>query len=105
MHVEGCDSQYSLISFTWQCMKFILISETLCTSDVQGLSSLRNVMAPKIVVAQKMAETFSSMPLDEWTHFSSLSALLGTPGQANYAAANLQINEFSHQQEGSGKPV
>jgi len=73
--------------------------------NVQGLSSLRIVMAPKIVVAQKMFKTFATIPLGKWTHFSSLSALLGTPGQANYAAANLQINEFSHQQQGSGKPI
>jgi hypothetical protein len=60
-------------------------------------------MASKLMIANTMASAFSPQPIQQWTMFSSLSALVGTPGQANYAAANLQINEFSKSQEQMGE--
>ena len=59
-------------------------------------------MAPKSIAARGMITAFASIPVHQWNMFSSLSAFLGTPGQANYVAANLQINEVSHQQCGKG---
>lgn len=72
---------------------------------MQDVSSLRVVMAPKIIAARGMITAFASVPVHQWNMFSSLSALLGTPGQANYVAANLQINEVSHQQHGKGRSL
>ena len=60
-------------------------------------------MAPKSIVAQQMMMAFAPIPIRQWNIFSSLSALLGTPGQANYVAANLQLNEISQQQHGKGE--
>ena len=60
-------------------------------------------MAPKSIVAKRMMMAWASTPIHQWNMFSSLSALLGTPGQANYVAANLQVNEISHQHHVKGK--
>lgn len=60
-------------------------------------------MAPKTVAARAMTEAFLAQPILQWTMFSSLTALVGTPGQANYAAANLQLNELSRIQHNSGE--
>ena len=60
---------------------------------MQDVASMRLVMAPKSIVAKEMINNFAPIPVHQWNMFSSLSALLGTPGQANYVVANLQINE------------
>lgn len=70
---------------------------------LQDVASLRLVMAPKSIVAKEVINKLAPIPVHQMNMFSSLSALLGTPGQANYVIANLQINEVSHQQHGKGK--
>ena len=47
------------------------------------------VLKPKIDGSKNLDEVFSHQPLDFFIMFSSLSAVIGNPGQANYSAANL----------------
>jgi surfactin synthase thioesterase subunit len=49
---------------------------------------LRRVMRPKLDVAVHLHELTRELNLTEFILFSSASACLGSPGQANYAAAN-----------------
>lgn len=61
----------------------------------QTLARLRRVVAPKLHAAQGVVGVTWGMPLAVVSLFSSLSALLGTPGQANYAAGNAALNQLS----------
>ena len=50
--------------------------------------SFEEVMQPKVVGSWLLHKLTESMDLDFFILFSSLSSLMGMPGQANYAAAN-----------------
>ena len=54
--------------------------------------SLEKVLKPKIDGSKNLDEVFLSNELDFFIMFSSLSAVVGNPGQANYAAANMVSN-------------
>lgn len=71
---------------------------------MQSWKSVRAATTPKLVAAQKLAAASAAEPVESWAHFSSLSALLGTAGQANYAAANAQLNTWADVQQNSGDP-
>ncbi|KAI0551296.1 putative hybrid NRPS/PKS enzyme [Xylaria curta] len=53
-----------------------------------SFESLQRVMKPKVLGSLHLDEIFSTQPLDFFIMFSSLSAVVGMPSQANYAAAN-----------------
>ena len=46
------------------------------------------VLSPKVTGAWNLHQATRALPLDFFVMFSSIAALLGAPGQANYAAAN-----------------
>ncbi|OUS03282.1 hypothetical protein A9Q81_07830 [Gammaproteobacteria bacterium 42_54_T18] len=54
----------------------------------QDMASFDKVMLPKLVGAWNLHTATQNLPLDFFVLFSSLSSLLGAPGQSNYAAAN-----------------
>ncbi|KAL9630422.1 MAG: hypothetical protein Q9164_006425 [Protoblastenia rupestris] len=54
--------------------------------------SFDRVLKPKIDGSKNLDEVFSHQNLDFFIMFSSLSAVIGNPGQANYSAANLVCN-------------
>jgi acyl transferase domain-containing protein len=56
--------------------------------EKQSPSRFDAVLKPKVDGAWNLHTALESAPLDFFVCFSSASALLGTPGQANYAAAN-----------------
>ena len=68
----------------------------------QNAQGMRAAAAPKLVAAQRLAHASSGEPVQACTLYSSLSALLGTAGQANYAAANAQLNTWAELQQSSG---
>jgi KR domain/Phosphopantetheine attachment site len=50
---------------------------------------------PKIVGAMNLHSVLSSTPLDFFIMTSSVSGILGTPGQSNYAAANSYLDSLA----------
>src|SRR5262249_3095213 len=54
------------------------------------------VLAPKVVGLEHLDEASSEVPLDFFVLCSSLSAVTGNVGQADYAAANAYLDAFAH---------
>lgn len=50
---------------------------------------------PKVVGAQNLHSVLASTPLDFFLMTSSVSGILGTPGQSNYAAANAYLDALA----------
>lgn len=68
----------------------------------QTAASLRQVFAPKLAVMLSVQSLAAAQPVVNVNLFSSVSAFLGSPGQANYAAANLALGAWSQTLQGSG---
>ena len=58
------------------------------TLQKQTLAGVRAVFAAKLVSMQRLGGAFTGQPIAQQLLFSSVAALLGSPGQANYSAAN-----------------
>jgi acyl transferase domain-containing protein/acyl carrier protein len=63
------------------------------------------VLAPKATAGWLLDRLTRTLPLDFFALFSSASALLGSPGQANYAAANAFLDGLAHQRRAAGLPA
>jgi acyl transferase domain-containing protein/surfactin synthase thioesterase subunit/acyl carrier protein/NAD(P)-dependent dehydrogenase (short-subunit alcohol dehydrogenase family) len=72
----------------------------------QTPSTFRTVAHPKVVGARQIVDTLShASPVEQLVYFSSLSSHLGTPGQANYAAANSVLDEMARSSRAMGQPA
>jgi len=58
-------------------------------------SEVENVLRPKVSGLCNLDEATKSLPLDYFILFSSVAAVFGNPGQADYAAGNSFMNGFS----------
>ena len=73
------------------------------TLPKQSLALLRVVAAPKLDGIMRLCAVLGhGTPLDGVALFSSTAALLGPPGQGNYAAANAQLNVWSLATQSAG---
>jgi NAD(P)-dependent dehydrogenase (short-subunit alcohol dehydrogenase family)/acyl carrier protein len=63
------------------------------------------VTAPKIEGTWNLHMLTQQMPLDFFILFSSVTALLGTPGQGNYAAANAFLDALAQYRHALGQPA
>ncbi|MGO8940480.1 MAG: SDR family NAD(P)-dependent oxidoreductase, partial [Mycobacterium sp.] len=61
--------------------------------------------APKVHGAWHLHRATTDQPLDWFCSFSSAAALLGSPGQGAYAAANSWLDGFTHWRRAQGLPA
>ncbi|MEM9488322.1 MAG: type I polyketide synthase, partial [Myxococcota bacterium] len=66
---------------------------------------LRTALDPKVRGTCNLDALTRNDPLDLFVLFSSSSALLGSPGQANYAAANAFLDAFAWHRRANGRPA
>jgi NAD(P)-dependent dehydrogenase (short-subunit alcohol dehydrogenase family) len=65
----------------------------------------QSVMAAKVSGALALDAHVQGGDLDFLVYYSSAAGVLGTPGQANYAAANAMLDALSHSQRARGIPA
>jgi NAD(P)-dependent dehydrogenase (short-subunit alcohol dehydrogenase family)/acyl carrier protein len=68
----------------------------------QTPESFRRVMAAKVAGAWDLHQRTQSHPLDFFLLYSSAASLIGSAGQANYAAANAFLDALAHYRRSRG---
>jgi acyl transferase domain-containing protein len=71
----------------------------------QSWDRFARVLAPKVAGAWNLHRLSQSRPVDCFILFSSITSLLGSPGQGNYAAANAFLDGLAHARRAQGLPA
>jgi acyl transferase domain-containing protein/NADPH:quinone reductase-like Zn-dependent oxidoreductase/NAD(P)-dependent dehydrogenase (short-subunit alcohol dehydrogenase family)/acyl carrier protein len=69
------------------------------------LESIQRVLSPKIAGCILLHQLTQNRSLDFFVLFSSISALIGNPGQGSYAAANSFLDSFCHYRQSLQLPA
>ncbi len=105
---EALNEAYRSVSGDIPALKGVIHGAMVLDDDfLQSLSPERmeKVLAPKVRGAWNLHQLTLEMPLAFFFSFSSVSSLIGNPGQANYVAANCFLDVFSHYRQGLGLPA
>lgn len=70
-----------------------------------ALEQLDKAMLPKTLGAWNLHSATADMPIDFFVLFSSVAAMIGSPGQANYAAGNATLDALAHFRRSQGLPA
>jgi acyl transferase domain-containing protein/NADPH:quinone reductase-like Zn-dependent oxidoreductase/acyl carrier protein len=73
--------------------------------DDMDAAQLESVMAPKAYGALNLAQALGARPLDFFVFYSSLAAVVGSPGQSNYCAANGLLDGLAQMLRARGTPA
>lgn len=73
--------------------------------DRMDAPSLERVLAPKLAGAWHLHEATRHLPLNAFVLYSSISVVLGTPGQGNYVAANAGLEGLARLRRSLGLPA
>ncbi|MBE9080311.1 SDR family NAD(P)-dependent oxidoreductase, partial [Romeria aff. gracilis LEGE 07310] len=71
----------------------------------QSWEKFARVMAAKVQGSWHLHQLTLDWPLDRFVLFSSAASLLGSAGQANYAAANAFMDASAHHRRSQGRPA
>ena len=71
----------------------------------QTSDRFQKVMAPKVEGAWNLHQFTKNIPIDFFVVFSSTASLVGTPGQANHAAANAFLDQLAYYRQQCGLPA
>jgi acyl transferase domain-containing protein/NADPH:quinone reductase-like Zn-dependent oxidoreductase/SAM-dependent methyltransferase/acyl carrier protein len=86
-----------------------LIHSAMVLDDVKIIhlnrERIHKVLAPKVLGAWNLHTNTLNKELDFFVMFSSFASLVGTPGQANYAAANVFLDSLAHLRRAKGLPA
>ncbi len=69
-----------------------------------SVEAMRNVAAPKVQGAWNLHQATLGIELDFFVLYASAAAILGSPGQGNYAAANAFLDALAHHRRARGLP-
>lgn len=72
--------------------------------DRMTVDSFRTSITPKVNGTQNLHDVFLDQQLDFFVMTSSISGLLGTPGQSNYSAANNYLDALARHRHSLGLP-
>ncbi len=70
----------------------------------QDWDSFSKVLSPKVAGSWHLHRCTQHLDLDFFVCFSSMTSVLGAPGQSNYAAANAFMDTLIHYRKGLGLP-
>lgn len=71
----------------------------------QTWARFKTVLGPKYLAARHLDELTRDHPLELFITYSSVAGVLGTPGQANYAAANAALDALAWRRRAEGLPA
>jgi hypothetical protein len=100
-------SRLSKFDCTLNCITYsrVFPCKSMETRRSRSAGHIRSAFAPKLAASQKLTASLAGYPLQSAMAFSSAAALLGAPGQGNYAAANAAMDSFVSTQAARGLPL